>query len=103
MYNSPATEYVKQMITSEDYQEVESAKNNIERLPKPERGGRKSARKSNDEALLLMKQLNYLVAVPILESAHKTDPLDLEITSNLATAYFLRVLIKTTLVNHNQR
>ena len=86
--NSQATSYVKQMISSVDYKDIEAARNSIENLPKPERGDRKLARKMNDDALLLMKQSNYSDAVPILESAHKTDPLDLEITSNLAMGYF---------------
>lgn len=88
-YQSEATPYVEHMINhARDTEKVISAKNEIEKLRKPQRGERKKARKLNDEAIALIVQSRDTEAIPLLEEAQRFDPLDVEITNNLASAYF---------------
>ena len=63
--------------------EIQNIRIQLESLPKPEMGDRKSARKINDEALLFLKNNNYDSAVELLIKANKLDPSDLEIVNNL--------------------
>jgi hypothetical protein len=88
-YESDATPYVIGMIDyARDEAKLESSRNKLDGLPKPQRGDKARARKLNDEALALMRQSKDAEAIPILEDAHTTDPLDVEIANNLASAYF---------------
>lgn len=63
--------------------QIQEVKLRLENLPKPGKGDRKSARKINDEALLLLKNNDYDGAVKLLTDANKLDPSDLEIINNL--------------------
>ncbi|MGO9372448.1 MAG: DUF3426 domain-containing protein [Syntrophobacteraceae bacterium] len=88
-YVSEATPYVIGMINyARDEAKLNSIKNKLDGLAKPQKGDKASARKLNDEALALMRQSKDSEAIPILEEAHRTDPSDVEITNNLASAYF---------------
>jgi Flp pilus assembly protein TadD len=96
-YESDATPYVIGMIDyARDEAKLGSSRNKLDGLPKPQRGDKARARKLNDEALALMRQSKDAEAIPILEDAHRTDPLDVEIVNNLASAYF-----NTSLTNND--
>jgi predicted aspartyl protease len=88
-YESEATPYVIGMINyARDEAKLSSISNKLDGLPKPQRGDKVQARKLNDEALALMRRSQDAEAIPILEYAHRADPLDVEIANNLASAYF---------------
>jgi tetratricopeptide (TPR) repeat protein len=92
-YNSPATQYVVEMIlhAADDERKVEAANMSLQSLPKIPRGDKKIARGLNDSALVLIHNNKQLEAIPILESAYQADPGDVEITNNLASAYISAV------------
>lgn len=56
----------------------------IDAMPKPTRGDRKLARKSNAEGLESLRQKNLNEAIKLFEAAHEADPSDEEAIGNLA-------------------
>lgn len=65
---------------------VLEVKHQIESKPSPEHGNRKTARKLNDDALLLLKGNDFQTAAEVLSSAMNADNSDAEIASNLCYA-----------------
>jgi hypothetical protein len=59
----------------------------IEALPRPVRGDPETARRLNQEGLMILKKGNTSEAVSRLNLAYAADPSDVEIASNLGYAY----------------
>ena len=64
-----------------------AAAKQIDEMPKPLRGDRKTARKLNDEGLEALKQKKYEEAAAIFIKASAADSLDEEIIANLVFTY----------------
>ena len=92
-HNSP-TELVRKMLElaayngGQDYElEIQQHKTALQKIPKPERGNRKTARRLNDEALEFLKTNQYDAAIQSLLNAVKLDRSDIEIINNLGFAF----------------
>ena len=83
---------VAQKVLSEMLNNAQSAfklsqlKAEVEALPKPQQGDRKTARKLNDAGLQLLKEENYDAALESLNKATTVDEADVEIKNNLVYA-----------------
>ena len=87
-YESDATPLVIEMINHAlDKERLSEAESKLLQLEKPQRGDKSRAHQLNTEAVDLMKQSKDIMALPLLELAHRRDPADVEITNNLASAY----------------
>jgi len=69
-----------------DVETVRSIAEKIDTLDKPLRGNRSTARKLNEEALHAFKQKDFAQAAAIFAEAHREDPSDVEVASNLGFA-----------------
>lgn len=61
-------------------------KGNLEQLPKPNAGDRKSARQLNDRGLAALKADNFSDATNLLQQAVAADPADIEVRNNYVYA-----------------
>ena len=83
---------VAQKVLSEMLNSAQSAfklsqlKAEVEALPKPQQGDRKTARKLNDAGLQLLKEDKYDAALESLKKAASVDEADVEIRNNLVYA-----------------
>ena len=59
----------------------------IDNLPKPARGNRKDARRTNEEGLTLMQANRFQEAATSFSRAIEQDPADAEVLGNLSYAY----------------
>ncbi len=66
--------------------ELNALKEQIEALPKPARGDRKTARAANDAGLAALKAMQFEQAKKYFLSATQADPADIEIAGNLGFA-----------------
>jgi tetratricopeptide (TPR) repeat protein len=71
----------------DDTNKIDFYKNLIDSATKPTKGDRKNARLLNDKGLTQIKSGDLSNAIQLLISAHETDPSDVEIINNLASAY----------------
>ena len=67
--------------------QIQQTKLQIEGLPKPIKGDKKTARRINDEALLLFNNNGFESAAKKLTEANRLDPSDVEIINNLGYSY----------------
>lgn len=81
--------YVQQMLEgskANDEKLLETSRQFLENQPKPVKGDKRSARKLNDEGLVLFNAQQYEKASQIFEKANQLDPADIEILNNYGIA-----------------
>lgn len=79
-------EQMLQAATAKDEAHVKQLSEQIEALPKPVHGDRKSARTLNDEALQAFSENNFGTAATAFGRALQLDPADVEIANNYGFA-----------------